>query len=191
MNKRFLYIVCALGLLCSIALASVYEQINERTLYFMTSDQMIKVAWDEVEHAVSYDIEMLHVERNVPLIKTTRSTSLYTTQLPKSGHYIFMVRGVGVSLNDKFKEKVNEIDNVAELKTYVEEKNVCDHKEWFDDGLPLDELKILTKNQKGLCSAWASSINPSVSVVTIGGQQVQRAWWVYAFVAPPSSPVIK
>ena len=94
MKKKFSILILSFGiLLASIAFAADWEAKDLRTYFGYTSKQ-ITIQWDGDVRSTSYEVRLLHVERNVyePTLTTTETE--LTFGLPRTGHYIIEVRAL-------------------------------------------------------------------------------------------------
>jgi len=93
--KKFIVLILFIILISFpiISYSADWESKEVTTEVGYTS-KFITIEWDISSRATSYKIRIKHVERDVygPIITT--SDPQYTFQLPRTGHYIFEVKGV-------------------------------------------------------------------------------------------------
>jgi len=177
-----------------------FEQIDDLTLYFFTSDKQITVGWDNADNTTDYDLYLWHVEQQQTLMIANIPHDENATQqtfpfyVPRSGHYHLYVRSVQQPLHIDYMTEIDAKADMQSLEDYVKNLDpassepiyVCDVDTWWDDTATLAEMKIMAKSQKGICSIYIVSIDHNYALVTIDGNQVNRGWWLYGHVAPPT-----
>jgi len=94
-NNSMKYITILVFLIFSLATNAFAEwEKKDYVTYFGTTDQTITCAWDAVENAEGYQVELYHVERDS--ITRVASEGLTDTQivlsLPRSGHFVPRIR---------------------------------------------------------------------------------------------------
>lgn len=86
--------VFILTLLLTSSIAFAEWEKKDYVTYFGTTDKSITCAWDAVENAQGYQVELYHVERDS--ITRIASEGLTDTQieinLPRSGHFVARIR---------------------------------------------------------------------------------------------------
>jgi hypothetical protein len=78
------------------ATAFAFES-KDYVTYYGTSDQPVTVTWSASINAISYELRAYHNEQEIYIWMGDTTSLEFVWQLPKSGHYTFMVRAVGNS----------------------------------------------------------------------------------------------
>ena len=81
-------------LYCGIAFADPMIGVDNYT-YFGTTAETITVKWETSAGATGYELRAYHHEQQIYIWVGSTTNLEFTYQLPKSGHYTFMVRAVG------------------------------------------------------------------------------------------------
>jgi len=83
-----------------LILLLLYSSVNafeskDYVTFFGRTDQHVTISWNQVSSATMYEVRAYHNEQEIYFWvgSTTNPEIIY--QLPKSGHYTFMVRAVG------------------------------------------------------------------------------------------------
>ena len=77
-----------------LLLALISFEAKDYITFFGTTDQTVTVAWDEVPTATLYELQLHHQEQQVYISIGSTTETTFTFSLPRSGHYIAMVRAV-------------------------------------------------------------------------------------------------
>lgn len=178
------------------------QQIDDLTLYMMTSDKQIMMSWDLNENSPEYpvtyyDVYVLHVERDERVIKgrvpqpadpATAKVGTFTFTVPRTGHYIAKVRAVVKPLSDNFKAAIDAEESIDSLRTALNNTAICDKEWWlYNNWTDLDAFKAHAKQIDSYCSEWSHSYDPTVaSVVRKDGEMVQKGWWLFGYPAAPT-----
>lgn len=168
------------------------QQIDNLTMYMMTTDKTIGMAWDKVTGATSYDVVGHHVEHNEEVLKANvpqQDSTIITfqTKLPRTGHYVFTVRSVQEPLSDANVAWIQGATDFNELKEWIKDQPICDKDEWFYQITTLEDLKTKALEQKGYCSEESSSTSVEYASVTLkDGTTISKGWWIFGFPSPPS-----
>jgi hypothetical protein len=188
-----LFITILLIFIYGICSASEFQQIDDRTMYFFTSDKEITLAWDDVNNgsATEHDMYLYSVERkSISLIAHIPAPSLEVKfQVPKTGHYIIYVRAVKSPLTQAQKDSIDSKTTMTDLKALVidNDHEICDAHIWWNDNATLNQMKTAAKASKGLCSTYSVSTDKNVAKVTLPDSTVvDRGWWLYGYPAPPT-----
>jgi len=68
----------------------------------------------------------------------------------------------------------------------------CEREFWWNTSKSLDELKALAVVQKGQCSEWTNSTEKETgSVKQDDGTYINKGWWIYGYIEPPSGGSIE
>ena len=94
----------------SIAFADPMVGVDHHTLIGTTAE-IITLGWDECSTATGYEIRAFHHEQEIYIWVGDTTELTFTYQLPKSGHYTFMVRAVNSSGESNWSESTDP--NVA------------------------------------------------------------------------------
>lgn len=187
---RKLFITVLLVFIYGICSASEFQQIDDRTLYFFTSDEDITLAWDYAYNGqvTEHDMYLYHVEQKaILLLSHIPAPQLQVKfKVPRTGHYIAYVRAVTSPLTQTQKNSIDSKTTMADLKALVmgDGHEICDAYKWWDDNATLDQMKTTAKEQKGLCSTYSESIDKNIAKVTLPDNTVvERGWWLYGFPA--------
>jgi hypothetical protein len=72
-------------------------EAKDYVTFFGTSDQTVTMEWTASANAISYELRAYHNEQEIYIWMGDTTGLTFAWQLPKSGHYTFMVRAVGSS----------------------------------------------------------------------------------------------
>ena len=105
-------VLLAILLQCSLAFADPLIGVNNYT-YFGTTAEPVTLQWIVSSGAVGYELRAYHHEQQIYIWMGSTTELTFTYQLPKSGHYTFMVRAVGTG--DKFSTWSESTDPVVAI----------------------------------------------------------------------------
>ena len=103
-NHRILQILIFL-FFAGIVNAEEYDHYD----YWIYTGNSITIGWDSAQNAIEYEIELYHVEQQVPVAIGRTDLTQITIICPRSGHYYAKIRSIGETENSIWAESSDPI----------------------------------------------------------------------------------
>ena len=164
----------------------------ETALHYFTTDESVTLVFDVAENADDYEVFLYSIDRKeynfrwVVTAEEGATTVSMPLQLPRTGFYKIMLRSRRNIIHSEIDPAIDAKTIAAELLTYIQ--HFCGVGDWWDETLPLDQLKTLAKQESHICGEFNDSTDGSNSLVIDpdSGVSYNRGWTLFGYPAPPS-----